>query len=180
MPVLPRGIVPPLATVSGYGTSGQVLVSNGTAPPSFQSPVATVSATVDQVTTSSTMANVVGHSFAIGVSETWTVEFNLWVTGGTASTGTVFQITGPASPNNVRIFTFGDTTGVTLVSSDSQGAFGTPTQAYVAGTFSGYVRIMACIENGGNAGTIQLQYASNTNTQTNTIVRGSYMTARKV
>jgi hypothetical protein len=132
----------------------------------------------DVTTTSNTMANVTGLSWSIGAGEVWSVEFNLYCTG--SLTGMQFQLTGPASPTFVRVFTQGDTTGVGSVSTDSQTAFGSPTQSYVSTSFSGYVRVMATIENGANAGTVQLQFASTTNTQTNKVLRGSYMTGRRI
>jgi large repetitive protein len=134
----------------------------------------------DVTTTSSAMANVTGLSFAIPANTVWSVEFNLLSTGSLG--GVVFQLTGPAAPTLVTIFTQGDTTGVTGVSSDSQSAFGTPTQAYIVNVvpFTGVVTMKALISNGANAGTVRLQFASATNTQTNIIKAGSYMTARRV
>lgn len=132
----------------------------------------------DITTTSSAQGDAGGFSFQIAASEVWSAEFNLYCSGSV--TGMKFQLLGPGSPTNVLIFNQGDTTGVAVVSTDAQTAFGVPTQAYVTGAFSGLVVIRACIENGVNAGTIQLQFASTTNTQSNSIKRGSYMVARRV
>lgn len=139
-------------------------------------PIATV--TSDVVNSTTSMADITGLGFAIAPNKVWIVEFKIYAAGSLG--GMLFQLTGPASPTNVLIFTQGDTTGVTLVSTDSQAAFSTPTQAYIAGLFSGFVSIHATIENGANAGNVQLQMASNTVAQTNTIKRGSFLRAAMV
>lgn len=132
----------------------------------------------DVTTTSSTQANVTGLSFAIAANEVWTAEFALVCTG--TGTGMAFQLTGPSSPTNVLIFTQGSTISASVFSGDGQAAFSTPTQAYVAGAFNGVVVMRATIENGANAGTVALQFAAATNTQTEKVLRGSYMVANRV
>lgn len=163
--------------VTGSGT-GSFATTIAAVPFGVVSGLTNANVAGDVSTSSSTMANVTGLSFAIGANQVWTVEFALYATG--SLNGMTFQLTGPASPTNLLIFNQGDTTGVTLVSTDAQTAFGTPTQAYIAGVFSGLVVIRATIENGANAGTVQLQFASAVNTQTNIVKRGSYMSARRV
>ena len=73
-------------------------------------------------------------------------------------------------------------TGVKAFSGDNQTAFSTPSQAYMinAVAFTGGVHIYACIANGANAGTVALQFASVTNTQANSVLVNSYMTARRI
>jgi hypothetical protein len=167
----------------GPGSSGRAIIYNPSTPSGLDSaafPSATKDAFVggDVANSTTAMANVTGLAFAIAANANWTVEFKIYAAGSLG--GMLFQLTGPASPTNVLIFTQGDTTGVTLISTDSQSAFSTPTQAYVSGAFSGFVTIHATIENGANPGTVQLQFASNTVAQTNTIKRGSFMRARLV
>ena len=124
-----------------------------------------------------------GLSFAIVAGEIWTAEFHLTCTGSTGDTGGMaFQLTGPASPTTVATSTFGNTTGIAVFSDDNQTAFSTPSQAYMinAVAFTGGVHIYAYIANGANAGTVTLQFASVTGTQSNSVLKGSYMTARKI
>jgi len=124
-------------------------------------------------TSSSSFANVVGFSFSVGVKEVWSVEFALFVSGSAA--GMQFQLTGPASPFGVAQLTFGTTSGITAYSTDLQTGYSSPSNAYGLGVFNGVVIIKATIQNGTTAGNVQLQWASATNTQTNTISTGSYM-----
>lgn len=126
-------------------------------------------------------ANVTGLSFAIGANEIWSVEFNIAITTSGAAAGILFQVTGPASPTDLNINAFGDTSLV-AVSSSNATAFSTPTGAFGSTALSGgTVRIVACINNGANAGTVQLQAAANAaSLSTNSVLRDSYMVARKM
>lgn len=159
-----------------YGLMSSAKYSSGVAYGGLTATVTTTSAT--QGTNALT-----GLSFAIGAGEIWTAEWHLTCTGSTGDTGGMaFQLTGPASPTTVATSTFGNTTGITVYSDDSQTAFSTPSQAYSinAVAFTGIVKICAYIANGANAGTVTLQFASVTGTQSNSVLKGSYMTARKI
>jgi hypothetical protein len=137
--------------------------------------------TATVTTTSSTLGTnaLTGLGFAIGAGEVWTVEWNLTVTGSTA--GMKFDVTGPASPADLRISIVGNTSAITATSAETITAFSTASAAYVLyATTSGQVRIVACINNGANAGTVQLRFGSATNTQSNSVLIDSYMTARRI
>jgi hypothetical protein len=133
----------------------------------------------DQSTSSSAFANVANMTFPVSIGDIWTVEYALLCTGSAA--GMVFQLTGPATPTNVTVFTQGNSTGVTAISTDFQTAYSTPTQAYMVGAFTGLVVIRAEIEaDASHSGNVVLQFASATNGQTNVIKRGSHMRPRYV
>lgn len=132
------------------------------------------------VTTSNTHANVGTLGFAIGAYEVWSGEFYLSCTGSTD--GMKFQLTGPSSPASVRISVNGHSTAITAITFSELTAFSSASTAFIVnGTpFTGRVKIEIVVENGPNAGTVQLQFASATNAQTNTILKNSYRTARMV
>jgi hypothetical protein len=137
--------------------------------------------TATVTTTSNTLGTnaLTGLGFAIGANESWTVEWNLTVTGSTA--GMKFDVTGPASPTDLRVSVLGNTSAITAISAETITAFSTASAAYVLyATTSGQVRIVACINNGANAGTVQLRFGAATNTQSNSVLLNSYMTARRI
>ncbi len=172
--------------VSGLGSSGNVLTSNGAgALPTWQAaaapgPTPTYGiATVAQIISSTTMADVTSMSFAIAAKDIWDVEFILPCQAGVD--GLIFQLTGPASPTSVNIEVIGDTTGVAALSTDVLTAFSTPTTSvYATGGGNVLVRITALIRNGANAGTIRLQAANNLNTMSSPAINlGARFTAWK-
>jgi hypothetical protein len=132
----------------------------------------------DFTVTSSVMANVTGLAFVIGAHEVWEVEFCLNVSGSTA--GMVFQLTGPTAPTNVLLWQEGQIGSASFGNVGSVAAFATPLPASAANGTGGSETIRATIENGSNAGTVQLQMAAATNTQSNTVKRGSFMRARRI
>jgi hypothetical protein len=137
--------------------------------------------TATVTTTSSTLGTnaLTGLGFAIGAGEVWTVEWNLTVTGSTA--GMKFDVTGPASPTDMRIRIEGNTSAITAKSVETITAFSTASAAYVLyATTCGGILIVACINNGANAGTVQLRFGSATNAQSNSVLLNSYMTARRI
>ena len=123
---------------------------------------------------------LVGFSFPIAASEQWSADFYLAVTG--SANGMVFQATGPASPTSVRLMTSGNTTAVTASTTDTQTAFATGSAAWAnnATPFTGLVQVHLTVNNGVNAGTVALTFAATTGTQSNAVLLGSYMVARKV
>lgn len=126
-----------------------------------------------------THADVTGFSCAIAAGETIQIEFDLTVTGGT--NGAVFKLTGPSSVASFRQTYLGNSTAVTAVTAGttttwSTGA-GTATGAMInnATPFTGYVRIVATIVNGATAGTVQLQFATASGTDSMSVLVGSQM-----
>src|SRR5581483_8638296 len=123
-----------------------------------------------------TPTNVTSMSFAIGANEIWTFEMFVFQGG---STGTVsYGFSGPASPAGVLI----SVDGV-----QAQQVNVTPTTDYITSftteieSYSGQqvLRINGWINNGSNAGTVQL-YGYQSGAGTQFVKAGSYMNARKV
>ena len=130
-----------------------------------------------------TSGDVTGLGFAIGAGEIWTVEWNLAVTAISVVAG--FQLTGqfPASPADLNINVFGATAAAGFAF-DNLTAFSSPTAASYSGGAAGAarpVRITACITNGVNAGlSVQLQVKSSSSSTHVTVVKDSYMIARRI
>jgi hypothetical protein len=116
---------------------------------------------------------------AIAANEKWSIAayFFYNCTTGTGA-GIDWQLTGPASPSNVRGVlqqpnTTSATLGRTAVTALST-AYGIATGA---NTLTGVLaELYVTIENGANAGTINFQVRTKTNVS-GTILRGSYYTA---
>lgn len=126
-----------------------------------------------------TQANVTGLAVAIGASETLGFTLDLVVTGGT--NGAVFRFTGPTSVTSFRQTYLGNSTGITAstagtTTSWSTGA-GTATGALInnATPFTGVVRIFGYVVNGSTAGTLQLQFATASGTDSMSVLAGSVM-----
>ena len=129
--------------------------------------------TVDQATTNTTPQNITNMVFSIGANEVWTAE---WFLGATVSgaTGTGFAVDVPAGATlgaTVR----GSAAIPTVITADST------LSAAVLTSATGAIWGSALIQNGTNAGSVQLQFGSITNTVTSTIKGNqSYMVARKI
>jgi hypothetical protein len=135
--------------------------------------------TANDVTVSSTtFVSVTGLSFSIGAFESWTAEFDLTCVGD--ANGLKFQLTGPASPSGLRITTHANVSSATDFSVDSMTAFSTGGGTYFTSVFNGMARINLSIDNGANAGTVQLQFATASGTNTCSVMRGSKLQARRV
>ena len=127
--------------------------------------------TADQATTNAAAVNVTNMSFAIPANEVWAVEFRLGTTVSGAA-GMKIAITVPA----------GATLGASVRGSSTAiiTASGTLT-ANIQSSATGPVTIHALIQNGANAGNVQLQFASGDGVVTATIKGGqTYFTARKL
>jgi hypothetical protein len=138
--------------------------------------------TADQAfSNNTTPANVTNHSFSIGANEVWEVEWNVVVTTSGTSAGIKFQVTGPASPTDLNISCDGYTNATARAFSNLT-AFSSLSAAFGTTAVTGApVRITACINNGANSGTVQLQAASNAaSNSTCSVLRDSYMAARRI
>lgn len=125
-----------------------------------------------------TFATITGWSFAIGASEVWSFECH--ITGTGPAGGMKFQVTGPAiGAGSLRVTTFGETTAVTAVSSDTVTAFSSASGTYLT-AITGIVHIWGCITNGVNAGTIAVQFEPAVSAQSAQILANSYIKARRI
>lgn len=129
--------------------------------------------TVDQVTTNMTPQNITNMVFSIGANEVWTAEWYLGTTvSGPTGMGMALDVpTGATLGATVR----GSAANATVITADST------LSAAVMTSATGAVWGTALIQNGTNAGSVQLQFGSLTNTVTSTIKGNqSYMVARKI
>lgn len=129
--------------------------------------------TVDQATTSTTPQNITNLVFSIGANEVWTAEWYLGTTiSGPTGMGMALDVpTGATLGATVR----GSAANATVITADST------LSAAVMTSATGAIWGTALIQNGTNAGSVQLQFGSITNTVTSTIKGNqSYMVARKI
>jgi hypothetical protein len=135
--------------------------------------------TADRTTTLNSASNVTDMSFAIGASETWSVEF--FISNGCSGTGGVkWALTTPAGAT-FRAVADGMSTAITGRTSAIMTVSGTLTVAFNAVALAtGFTRITGVVVNGGSAGTVQLQFASGTAAQTSTVFANSYLIAREM
>jgi hypothetical protein len=163
------------------GTSGNVLSTNGAgANPSWvaQTPAYTPVWTdgvksADQSRTSSTvLTDATDMSFAVAANTYYDFQFTMLATGG--SGGLSISVTCPASPGSF-LFAPSGILGSTT-SGGSINIFTTPPSSWaVAVLVAGY------LNNGSNAGTVQLQFAQQSSNATATILRkGSWLQYRTV
>lgn len=123
--------------------------------------------------------NIGGLSFAIGKGETWFYEAVLAIAG--ATNGVKFQTTGPASPTSVLIAESGNTSGLTAYASDTVAAFSTPgATAFATSAVTGTYRQFGTIVNGTTAGTVQLQFATASGTNSVSVKLGSFLRAQRI
>lgn len=128
---------------------------------------------------STTMADVTGLSFAVAANEIWAFEFNLTLTGNT--NGLKFDLTGPTSPTSLMATFFGNTTGITAVSTDNVTAFSTATTTVFASTaVVNVLRIYGTLANGSTAGTVQLRAGTLSGTNSSTVRLNSHLVAHRI
>jgi hypothetical protein len=131
----------------------------------------------DQGTTSGTAVNVTDAVFAIGANEIWSVEFHLGLTLAGAGADPKFAVdvpTGATVGGNVHAISGGGAIFREIT------ADATLTSGTINNT-PGMATISVLIQNGANAGNVQLQFASGDGA-TSTSIRGdmSYWVARKI
>ncbi len=136
----------------------------------------------ETVTSSTTLQNDNDFSFSIGANETYIIECHLTVSWGPGVGGFKYDFTGPTSPTNVMIFEnvvgwgTGNASGSQITAFSSSHSFTDTDHAYGANFI-----IRGTIENGANAGTVQLRWAQETSDAiAATMWRGSYMKATQV
>lgn len=161
-------------------TAGYLLQTNGAAAnPSWVAPPAVspwtqgVKTSADQSRTSSTaLTDATDMSFAVAANTYYDFQFVLLTSGGLG--GLQVSVTCPASPTS---FLFSP---VNFLGATTSGAavtiFGTPASSWAISLIvSGY------LNNGANAGNVQLQFAQQTSNATATVLRkGSWFQYRTV
>lgn len=132
----------------------------------------------DMTTTSATLGNATYYAFPIGANETWSFEFNLFMTG--VAGGTEFGFNGP-SGSTVTATIIGDTSAVGTFSAASITSLNTADTVAFNSTAAAIVtRITGVLAAGANAGTCQLMWKSVTGGNTSTIKALSVMNARRI
>jgi hypothetical protein len=137
-----------------------------------------VTANVSNSTT--TMANATGLSWPIAASHNYYLSCSLIYQSASTSGGLKLAFTGPASPTQVEYCLNNGTSATASANSCTAAAntsFGTVVGSTVVGlaTTNLPANFFGTIENGANAGTLQLQFASVASVST-TIERGSVCT----
>ena len=134
--------------------------------------------TADQSTTSNTMANVTDLSFSVAASGLYIVEGALFTTLAGVTSGAI-DFTGPASPTLVRgdgVYT--DNTHALRHMNPGISAFSSAVTfiTSASGSVSHYpMTLTLVIENGTNAGTVQLRFRNLDNATTLTIYKHSFL-----
>jgi hypothetical protein len=114
----------------------------------------------NQITnTTTSMADITGFSFPVEANKIYNFDFVLNVDTDASTKAIFWQFTGPASPTrfwaNVFYFDSGPTYAWQVIT-----AFSTPTSATTQASTQPYTRITGFLQNGANAGTVQLQWAN--------------------
>lgn len=124
-------------------------------------------------------ANLTDLAFSIGASEVWQFESLIKVSSD-ANGGTAYALDIPAGATTSS-FVDGDGAFRTALNGDFITADSTLTGAvFITTPFTGVVRVSGVVENGTNAGTVQLQIAAGNNTSNLSIKANSYLVARKL
>lgn len=131
----------------------------------------------ESLQSTTTLQNDNHLSFAVAASESWVFRFDLMTTVGNSSPDIKFGVTAPASPNSCLWYQ-DEAETAQAQSSIACGSGGTaiPMLPALDPVFVG-----GAIENGANAGSVQLQWAPNVAVaSTTTVKRGSTLMAFKV
>lgn len=131
--------------------------------------------TANQTSTSSTLADITGMTFAIGANETWLFEALLGANGATTGSSPCVSVNGPASPSSVS-FSVERVLDGGIVSSQHTAYDAVETTA-LAG--NGLIRVSGLIVNGANAGTVALRFRRSGTSSTATVYINSLMRAWK-
>jgi hypothetical protein len=166
-------------TIDALGTGGVQIANTSTGLVTIRG-YSDKCLTADFTHTGDTSAtNITGMSFAIAANEVWDVEFCVLCSGGT--NGVQLSVSGPSSPTNTRYWMEGNPSGGTgnniqFLNQANQGvSLGTVGQGG-----NSIATIRGVIENGANAGTVQLVGTLVNGADTMTITRGTYMRARRI
>lgn len=134
----------------------------------------------DSVNSTQTLADITGAAIPIAANERLSFVAYLLTYAAAATTGVQWGASGPASPTRVRlngehILGNGNVAAVPLPA-NAFGAIGIAHVSTLATAAPGQMgRIYGSITNGANAGTIQLQFASEVGGSAITVEAGSYI-----
>jgi hypothetical protein len=133
---------------------------------------------VDQAFTSVTLAPLTFFDVAVAANEMYTIEYKLQIVSAATTTGWQFSLTGPASPTSVLGVEEYQSSATAFTSATIQafGAFTLVTASYVATPSAIFARITLQLVNGTNAGTVQLNVATEVASSAITIKKGSLVT----
>lgn len=132
-------------------------------------------------TTSASFVNVTGFNFPVQANEVWTCEVYMFVLS--QNSGVKWQWTGPGSPTVLTIINQGALAGEGGIQTDAQTAFSSASALYASGNGANNFTVMKInlfLQNGANAGIVQLQFEAGTGGDTTTVEKGSYMSARRI
>lgn len=132
--------------------------------------------TADQATTSGTAVNVTDAVFSIGANENWTAEFHIRMTLAGVGADPKFALDVPTGATVIGQV-WGNSAGSIVYREITADA--TLTTGTIGGT-PGSVVIYVSVQNGANAGSVQLQFASGDGATSTSVKAGSYWNAREV
>ncbi len=133
--------------------------------------------TSNQALTSTGVTPITDLVFPIGVNQFLEFELFLAITSAAATTGWLFGFTGPASPTSFfAVHEYQSSASAwTTATIQAIGNFALVTAAYAASPSAIGVRIKGVIQNGANAGNVQLVGATEVNGSAVTVRGGSTM-----
>ncbi len=131
-------------------------------------------------TTSQSLANIAGLSFAIGANEIWVYRFKIF-TGSTSAAGIKIGFTYPNGATAVAGTIFGTTSALNAFNSEPIPASGVAsTNAYnTVNSQTGWINVEGGIRNGATPGTFQVQGLKVTS-GTGSVLVDSHFTAQKI
>lgn len=140
---------------------------------------------LDTSFTNQTTPQSFGMAVTVAANETWTIEYSLDIGAALATTGLILQPSAPTGATiNVAATLVPDVSGSATIASrrtSTSGANLNFPAANLTGVGSGVVKVMACIQNGANAGVIELKLAQATSSATALTARtGSKVAATRL
>lgn len=131
-----------------------------------------VTSTYTNATT--TASNITGLSFPVAANKNYTMTCNLYYQGSASTAGLDITVTGPAAPTSV-FYSYEEDPTATSIQDSVASAFGTKLtgNAAVTATTNLSAKITLGLQNGANAGTVQVQ-GSATGAGTVTVQVGSF------
>jgi hypothetical protein len=131
----------------------------------------------DQVNSTVTQAAIPPLQFAVDANGMYQFEYTLWITSALVTTGWQFGLTGPASPTKIaaKCVYQSSATADSIATITSFTQFTLVTAAYVATPTPILVKISGLLQNGANAGTVALTFASEVAASAITVLKGSVL-----
>lgn len=161
------------------GDADQVLKTNGSGVTSWVTPsagsggvVTGVELSADRTSTSTSLADVTGLSFAVAANTTYDFEFNIAYTSSASTEGLGLSMNGPASPTSI-FYTVYIASATALRDTGYATAYETNFQAINGANSAGQgsARISGRLVNGANAGTLIVRFSTETGGANSSVIK---------